>query len=99
MAGHAATVCNRTPPKTDAWVAQYGGSSAATPATTAQGGEMVMTSVGNDDDVWAVCLDPDRAFSAMCEGSTFVDQFYKDVQKTGGGRWDISSLYKRLQKN
>jgi 3-hydroxyisobutyrate dehydrogenase len=26
-----------------------------------------------------------------------VDQFYKDVQKMGGGRWDTSSLFKRLQ--
>ncbi|MEM7269046.1 MAG: oxidoreductase, partial [Pseudomonadota bacterium] len=27
-----------------------------------------------------------------------VDQFYKDVQKMGGGRWDTSSLFKRLQQ-
>jgi len=26
-----------------------------------------------------------------------VDQFYKDVQKMGGGRWDTSSLLKRLK--
>jgi len=26
-----------------------------------------------------------------------VDQFYKDVQKMGGGRWDTSSLFKRLR--
>jgi 3-hydroxyisobutyrate dehydrogenase len=29
--------------------------------------------------------------------TALVDQFYKDVQKMGGGRWDTSSLFKRLQ--
>lgn len=28
--------------------------------------------------------------------TALVDQFYKDVQKLGGGRWDTSSLIKRL---
>jgi len=27
-----------------------------------------------------------------------VDQFYADVQRMGGNRWDTSSLVKRLQK-
>jgi 3-hydroxyisobutyrate dehydrogenase-like beta-hydroxyacid dehydrogenase len=26
-----------------------------------------------------------------------IDQFYADVQKMGGGRWDTSSLIKRLR--
>jgi 3-hydroxyisobutyrate dehydrogenase-like beta-hydroxyacid dehydrogenase len=26
-----------------------------------------------------------------------VDQFYADVQKMGGGRWDTSSLIRRLR--
>ncbi|GAA6178911.1 NAD(P)-dependent oxidoreductase [Shimia sp. NS0008-38b] len=29
--------------------------------------------------------------------TALVDQFYKDVQKIGGGRWDTSSLIKRLR--
>jgi len=29
--------------------------------------------------------------------TALVDQFYKDVQKLGGGRWDTSSLFKRLR--
>ena len=29
--------------------------------------------------------------------TALVDQFYKDVQKMGGGRWDTSALFKRLQ--
>lgn len=30
--------------------------------------------------------------------TALVDQFYKDVQKMGGGRWDTSSLLARLRK-
>jgi len=29
--------------------------------------------------------------------TALVDQFYKDVQAMGGGRWDTSSLFKRLR--
>ncbi|MEO1797235.1 MAG: oxidoreductase, partial [Pseudomonadota bacterium] len=29
--------------------------------------------------------------------AALVDQFYKDVQKLGGGRWDTSSLIRRLR--
>lgn len=29
--------------------------------------------------------------------TALVDQFYGDVQKMGGGRWDTSSLIKRLR--
>jgi len=29
--------------------------------------------------------------------TALVDQFYADVQKMGGGRWDTSSLIKRLR--
>ena len=28
-----------------------------------------------------------------------VDQYYGDVQKLGGNRWDTSSLIRRLRKN
>ena len=31
--------------------------------------------------------------------TALVDQFYKDVQKMGGGRWDTSALFKRLQNS
>jgi 3-hydroxyisobutyrate dehydrogenase len=27
-----------------------------------------------------------------------VDQFYEEIQAMGGGRWDTSSLLKRLRK-
>ena len=72
-AGHNVTVYNRTKTKSEAWVAQHGGSAGATPATAAEGAEIVFACVGNDDDLRAVCLGPDGAFASMSEGSTFVD--------------------------
>ena len=27
-----------------------------------------------------------------------VNEYYKDIQEAGGGRWDTSSLYKRLKE-
>ena len=29
--------------------------------------------------------------------TALVDQFYKDIQRLGGGRWDTSSLIERLR--
>ncbi len=44
-----------------------------------------------------ICLDTADENGASLPVTALVDQFYKDVQKLGGGRWDTSSLYKRLQ--
>ncbi|MEP1200261.1 NAD(P)-dependent oxidoreductase [Tateyamaria sp.] len=46
-----------------------------------------------------ICLDTADENGASLPVTALVDQFYKDVQKLGGGRWDTSSLYKRLQSN
>jgi len=45
-----------------------------------------------------ICLDAADENGASLPVTALVDQFYKDVQKMGGGRWDTSSLFKRLQK-
>ena len=45
-----------------------------------------------------ICLATANENGASLPVTALVDQFYKDVQKIGGGRWDTSSLYKRLQK-
>jgi 3-hydroxyisobutyrate dehydrogenase len=42
-------------------------------------------------------LDEARANGARVPVTALVDQFYGDVQKMGGGRWDTSSLVKRLR--
>lgn len=44
-----------------------------------------------------ICLDTADENGASLPLTALVDQFYKDVQKLGGGRWDTSSLLKRLQ--
>ena len=72
-AGHSVTVYNRTTAKAEAWVAQHGGALGKTPADAAEGTEMVMACVGNDDDLRSVCLGPDGAFASMSKGSIFVD--------------------------
>ena len=42
-------------------------------------------------------LDEAKRNGARLPVTALVDQFYADVQQTGGGRWDTSSLIKRLR--
>ncbi|HEX2811628.1 MAG TPA: NAD(P)-dependent oxidoreductase [Sphingopyxis sp.] len=72
-AGHVLTVYNRTRAKADAWVAEYGGTAAATPAEAAQDADVVLSCVGNDDDLAQVTLGRDGAFRAMKKGALFID--------------------------
>jgi 3-hydroxyisobutyrate dehydrogenase len=44
-----------------------------------------------------ICLQSANEIEASLPVTALVDQFYKDVQRMGGGRWDTSSLFKRLQ--
>lgn len=44
-----------------------------------------------------ICLETANGTGASLPVTALVDQFYKDVQKLGGGRWDTSSLIKRLR--
>ena len=44
------------------------------------------------------CLDEARANGAHLPVTALVDQFYSEVQKMGGNRWDTSSLIARLQR-
>ena len=81
-AGHEVTVYNRTTAKAEAWVAAYGGSFGTTPRAAAEGAEMVMACVGNDDDLRAVCLGDEGAFAAMPAGTLFVDHTTVSAQVT-----------------
>ena len=72
-AGHRVTVFNRSPAKAQAWVAQYGGKSAATPRDAAAGASIVFACVGNDDDLRSVALGDDGAFAGMAHDAIFVD--------------------------
>jgi 3-hydroxyisobutyrate dehydrogenase-like beta-hydroxyacid dehydrogenase len=44
-----------------------------------------------------LCLDEARRNGARLPVAALVDQFYADVQAAGGGRWDTSSLLRRLK--
>ena len=72
-AGHHVTVYNRTREKADAWVGEYGGTSAATPAEAARDAEIVLTCVGNDDDLRSVVLPDSGVFAGMRKDAILAD--------------------------
>jgi len=45
-----------------------------------------------------LCLEESRRNGAVLPVTALTDQFYGDVQGMGGGRWDTSSLIRRLRK-
>jgi 3-hydroxyisobutyrate dehydrogenase len=46
----------------------------------------------------SICLAEARRNGAHLPASALIDQFYSEVQKMGGGRWDTSSLIARLDR-
>ena len=46
----------------------------------------------------SICLAEARRNGASLPVTALVDNFYAEVQKMGGGRWDTSSLMARLQR-
>lgn len=72
-AGHEVTVFNRSTSKAEAWVKEFGGTTAATPAAAAAGAEIVFSCVGADDDLRGVTVGQDGAFGAMLPGAYYVD--------------------------
>ncbi|SFR13799.1 NAD(P)-dependent oxidoreductase [Poseidonocella sedimentorum] len=81
-AGHDVCVFNRTGAKAEAWAAEFGGRSAATPAEAAAGAEVVFACVGNDDDLRSVCTGESGAFAGMAAGTVFVDHTTVSAQVT-----------------
>jgi 3-hydroxyisobutyrate dehydrogenase len=72
-AGHSVAVYNRSPAKSQVWVAEFGGAAHSTPRTAAMGADTVFACVGNDDDLRAITLGADGAFAGMEPGAVFVD--------------------------
>jgi 3-hydroxyisobutyrate dehydrogenase len=72
-AGHDVTVYNRTTAKAEAWVKEFGGSFAETPAAAAEDCEIVFACVGNDDDLRSIAFGEDGILAGMDEGAIFVD--------------------------
>lgn len=69
-AGRNVTGFNRTTAKAEAWAAANGGRAAATVAEAAQGAELLILCVGNDDDVRAVVTE---ALPHLAAGAVVVD--------------------------
>ena len=97
-AGHDVTVYNRTASKAEAWVSACGGKAAETPRALAEGQDIVMACVGNDDDLQEVIIGEAGAFQAMGPGTLFVDhttasadvarRLYADAKARGIGFLD-----------
>ncbi len=75
-AGHALTLYNRSPARAERWIASnpdIPARFAANPAEAAEGADVVITCVGNDDDLADVVLSPLGAFSTLRRGAIFID--------------------------
>jgi len=79
MAGHLAladfdvTVYNRTAKKAEDWAKEHGGSSADTPAKAADGADIILTCVGNDNDLRAIMLGEDGVLAGTGKGALVID--------------------------
>lgn len=79
MAGHVqksgTSVCvyNRTKGKAEAWVKEFGGEMADTPAKAVKNCDVVLVCVGNDDDVRQVVIGDEGALTAMKDNAILVD--------------------------
>jgi 3-hydroxyisobutyrate dehydrogenase-like beta-hydroxyacid dehydrogenase len=71
--GHEVTVYNRNAAKAAQWVREYGGKSAPTPREAAQGCDVVMMCVGNDDDIRSVAYGDDGVLAGLKKGAVLVD--------------------------
>jgi len=72
-AGYAVTVYNRTAARAEAWVSEFGGRSAATPAEAVEGAEFGFVCSGNDDDVRSVVGGDAGALAGLTAGAMLVD--------------------------
>lgn len=71
--GHSVTVYNRTTAKAEAWVSEFSGNLAQTPREAAEGADIVMMCVGNDDDVRSVSYGAEGVLAGMKEGAVLID--------------------------
>lgn len=72
-AGHSLVVHNRTPAKTEAWLAAHKGEPAGSAAEAAAGAEVVITCVGDDYDLQDATLGAAGAFRGMARDTLFID--------------------------
>ena len=72
-AGCAMTVYNRNAARSSAWVSEYGGRSAKTPAEAVAGVEFAFLCSGNDDDVRSVIGGEAGVWAALPAGAILID--------------------------
>ncbi|MEN9718058.1 MAG: hypothetical protein RIQ99_936 [Pseudomonadota bacterium] len=76
QAGHQLTIYNRSPERAARWQDANPGLAArvvGSPAEAAEGADVVLTCVGNDDDLADVVLGPGGVFSTLPRGAVFID--------------------------
>ncbi|MFY9479654.1 MAG: NAD(P)-dependent oxidoreductase [Aquabacterium sp.] len=83
-AGHHVTVYNRTQAKAEAWLADVGqdprAGVAATPLEAAASADIVLSCVGNDQDLTEVTTGPQGGFHSMAAGTLWVDHTTTSAQ-------------------
>lgn len=79
-AGHQVTVYNRTRAKADTFVTTHGGQLADTPADAARHAQLVVSCVGNDDDLREVCAGDAGVFLTLPAGGVIVDHTTTSAQ-------------------
>lgn len=79
-AGHHVTVYNRTRAKADTFVKTHGGQLADTPADAARHAQLVVSCVGNDDDLREVCAGDAGVFLTLPAGGVIVDHTTTSAQ-------------------
>lgn len=79
MAGHlaraglAVTVFNRTRSKSDLWCTEFGGNQASSPANASRNADIVLTCVGNDNDLREVVSGQEGILHGLKPGALLVD--------------------------
>lgn len=79
-AGHSVRVYNRTRSKAESWCQTYSGGLAETPALAAEGADIVLSCVGNDDDLRDVICGEQGALKTMKAGSVLIDHTTASAQ-------------------
>ena len=71
--GHEVTVYNRTKSKATKWLENYKGNVAETPKLASSNANIVISCVGNDNDLKEITLAKDGAFQSINKNAIFVD--------------------------
>jgi len=72
-AGHSTVVYNRSSSRAEAWLSEYKGTAADTPAAAAAEADIVFCCVGNDDDVRSVVYGDQGILAGLKPGAILVD--------------------------